>query len=48
MSHFLDRLTFFKKYAGSFADGHGVTTTECRHWRVRAAALAGCERAQRG
>jgi nitrate reductase / nitrite oxidoreductase, alpha subunit len=32
MSHFLDRLTFFKKYEGEFADGHGVTTREDRHW----------------
>ncbi len=32
MSHFLDRLTFFKKYEGEFADGHGVTTREDRQW----------------
>jgi nitrate reductase alpha subunit len=32
MSHFLDRLSFFKKYDGTFADGHGVTTTEDRTW----------------
>ncbi|HWU55109.1 MAG TPA: nitrate reductase subunit alpha [Rhizomicrobium sp.] len=32
MSHFLDRLTFFKKYEGSFSQGHGVTTVEDRHW----------------
>ena len=32
MSHFLDRLTFFKKYDGTFSDGHGVTTTEERQW----------------
>lgn len=32
MSHFLDRLTFFKKYDGSFSDGHGVTTIEDRSW----------------
>ena len=32
MSHFLDRLTFFKKYDGSFSGGHGVTTTEDRQW----------------
>ncbi len=32
MSHFLDRLTFFKKYEGTFAEGHGVTTKEDRQW----------------
>ncbi|PWS35870.1 nitrate reductase subunit alpha [Falsiroseomonas bella] len=32
MSHFLDRLTYFRKYAGSFANGHGETTTESRAW----------------
>jgi nitrate reductase alpha subunit len=32
MSQFLDRLTFFKKYAGTFSDGHGITTTEDRQW----------------
>jgi nitrate reductase alpha subunit len=32
MSQFLDRLTFFRKYDGSFADGHGVTTREDRKW----------------
>ena len=32
MSHFLDRLTFFKKYDGEFSDGHGVTTIEDRSW----------------
>jgi nitrate reductase alpha subunit len=32
MSHFLDRLTFFKKVAEPFSDGHGVTTTEDRRW----------------
>ncbi|HET7333473.1 MAG TPA: nitrate reductase subunit alpha, partial [Rhizomicrobium sp.] len=32
MSHFLDRLTFFKKYDGTFSDGHGVTTNEDRQW----------------
>ncbi|MCP5411411.1 MAG: nitrate reductase subunit alpha [Alphaproteobacteria bacterium] len=32
MSHFLDRLTFFKKYAGAYAGGHGVTTREDRQW----------------
>jgi len=32
MSHFLDRLTFFRKNVGEFADGHGVTTSENRDW----------------
>ena len=32
MSHFLDRLTFFKKYAGSYSNGHGLTTVEDRQW----------------
>jgi nitrate reductase alpha subunit len=32
MSHFLDRLTFFKKYEGTFSQGHGVTTVEDRNW----------------
>jgi len=32
MSHFLDRLTFFRKYEGGFAGGHGVTTHENRQW----------------
>ena len=32
MSHFLDRLTYFKKYAGTFANGHGEVTTESRAW----------------
>ena len=32
MSHFLDRLTFFKKYAGTYSGGHGVTTVEDRQW----------------
>jgi len=32
MSHFFDRLTFFKKYDGNFSDGHGVTTVEDRSW----------------
>ncbi len=32
MSHFADRLLFFKKNAGTFADGHGVVTTEDRGW----------------
>lgn len=32
MSHFLDRLQFFKKNVGNFADGHGVETNESRVW----------------
>jgi nitrate reductase alpha subunit len=32
MSHFLDRLTFFNRTTGAFADGHGITTTEDRSW----------------
>ncbi len=32
MSHFLDRLQFFKKKTGDFADGHGEVTNESRAW----------------
>ncbi len=32
MSHFIDRLTFFKKMREPFAKGHGVTTDEGRDW----------------
>lgn len=32
MSHFLDRLQFFKKKQGEFADGHGDITNESREW----------------
>jgi nitrate reductase alpha subunit len=32
MSHFLDRLTFFRKNVGSFSGGHGITTRENRSW----------------
>ncbi len=32
MSHFLDRLQFFKKKQGEFADGHGDLTNENRSW----------------
>src|SRR4051794_16550385 len=32
MSHFLDRLTFFRKQVDTFADGHGVATDEPRAW----------------
>jgi nitrate reductase alpha subunit len=32
MSHFLDRLTFFRKTVGDFSDGHGIVTHEDRSW----------------
>ncbi|MGE0660247.1 MAG: nitrate reductase subunit alpha [Reyranellaceae bacterium] len=32
MSHFLDRLMFFRKNVDTFADGHGVVTNEDRRW----------------
>ncbi|MBK6509810.1 MAG: nitrate reductase subunit alpha [Haliea sp.] len=32
MSHFIDRLMFFRKVKGEFADGHGQTTLEDRSW----------------
>ncbi|MCX5496226.1 nitrate reductase subunit alpha [Kaistia dalseonensis] len=32
MSHFLDRLTFFRKNVDTFSDGHGVVTAEDRSW----------------
>ncbi|MES1943557.1 respiratory nitrate reductase alpha subunit apoprotein [Salinisphaera sp. PC39] len=32
MSHFLDRLTYFKRTRDEFADGHGRTTDEDRSW----------------
>lgn len=32
MSHFLDRLKFFKKTNATFAAGHGVVTQEDRQW----------------
>ncbi|MBB3289096.1 MULTISPECIES: nitrate reductase subunit alpha [unclassified Rhizobium] len=32
MSHFLDRLTFFRKNVGQFSNGHGVVTSEDRSW----------------
>ena len=32
MSQFLDRLMYFSKDRESFADGHGVVTTEDRTW----------------
>ncbi|WP_281389398.1 nitrate reductase subunit alpha [Sphingomonas sediminicola] len=32
MSHFLDRLTYFRRTQEKFADGHGITTDEARDW----------------
>ena len=32
MSHFLDRLTFFKRPQEPFSEGHGITTNEDRSW----------------
>ena len=32
MSHFLDRLTFFKRTAADFSGGYGITTREDRRW----------------
>ena len=32
MSHFLDRLTFFRRVSEPFANGHGITTNEDRRW----------------
>jgi len=32
MSHFLDRLAFFKKNVDQFSNGHGVVTNEDRSW----------------
>ena len=32
MSHFLDRLTFFRRTPESYSDGHGITTSEDRRW----------------
>jgi len=32
MSHFLDRLTFFRKQTDTFSDGHGIVTNEPRQW----------------
>ena len=32
MSHFLDRLTFFRKTVEPFSDGHGIVTEEDRSW----------------
>ena len=32
MSHFLDRLTFFRRNVERFAGGHGMLTDEDRGW----------------
>ena len=32
MSHFLDRLTFFRKQVDTFANGHGIVTDEPLDW----------------
>jgi nitrate reductase alpha subunit len=32
MSHFIDKLTFFRGKTESFSDGHGVKTDESREW----------------
>ena len=32
MSHFLDRLLFFRKNVETFSSGHGVVTNEDRTW----------------
>lgn len=32
MSQFVDRLLFFRKYKGTFSEGHGVVTDENRSW----------------
>jgi nitrate reductase alpha subunit len=32
MSHFLDRLMFFRKTVDTFSNGHGITTNEPRDW----------------
>jgi nitrate reductase alpha subunit len=32
MSHFLDRLTYFRRTQEKFSDGHGITTNEAREW----------------
>ncbi|MBM3654834.1 MAG: hypothetical protein FJX06_18855, partial [Alphaproteobacteria bacterium] len=32
MSHFLDRLTFFKRVREEFSEGYGVVTNEDRSW----------------
>ncbi|MGH8658134.1 MAG: nitrate reductase subunit alpha, partial [Gammaproteobacteria bacterium] len=32
MSHFLERLRFFKRVQGTFSGGHGIVTNESRQW----------------
>jgi nitrate reductase alpha subunit len=32
MSHFLDRMTFFRKVTETFSNGHGILTDEDRRW----------------
>ncbi|WP_166039025.1 nitrate reductase subunit alpha [Sphingosinicella sp. YJ22] len=32
MSHFLDRLTYFRRQREKFSDGHGILTDESREW----------------
>ena len=32
MSHFLDRLTYFRRDQEKFANGHGIVTDESRKW----------------
>jgi nitrate reductase alpha subunit len=32
MSHFLDRITYFRRVREPFSDGHGITTNESRVW----------------
>src|ERR1700686_1689621 len=32
MSHFLDRLTFFRRAQEPFSNGHGIATSEDRRW----------------
>ena len=32
MSHFLDRLTYFRRTREKFSDGYGITTDEARDW----------------
>ena len=32
MSHFLDRLSYFRKQVDTFANGHGIVTNEPREW----------------
>ena len=34
MSHLIDRLQFFKKKQGEFADGHGEVSNESREWNT--------------